>query len=53
MLGNVLLEQIVVHIILAGIAYLIIKSVVYGFRGLPYIQTHAPRVITFLEASKR
>jgi len=38
-------------ITLAGIAYLIIKSEVYGSIGGPYIRSYAPVVMSFLEAS--
>jgi len=42
-----------IGVTLAGIAYLIIKSEVYGSIGLPYIRTYAPEVMSFLEASGR
>jgi len=38
---------------LVGIAYLIFKSKVYGFIGLPYIRTHAPEVMSFSKAFGR
>ena len=41
------------NITLGGIAYLIIKSEVYGFIEWPYIQTYAPEVMSFQEASGR
>ena len=40
-------------ITLAGIAYLIIKSEVYGFIRWPHIRTQAPGVMSFTEASGR
>jgi len=47
-------RQIKDHIItLAGIAYLILKSEVYGLIQGPYIQTYAHEVMSFLEASGR
>ena len=39
------------NITLVGIAYLIFKREPYGFIGWPYVQTHVPGVMTFLEAS--
>jgi len=41
------------NIALAGIAYLIFKSEVYGFIERSYIRTHDPEVISFSEASER
>jgi len=40
-------------ITLAGIAYPIFKSEVYGLIGRSYIGTHAPEVMSFSEASGR
>jgi len=40
-------------ITLAGIAYLIVKSEVYGFIGWPYIRTQASQAMSFTEVSGR